>query len=96
MRRKDRVAALKEMADILEMAALSTDVVLAQKYAAMAWRISTKHRIRMPYIMRFMFCKKCKKFMRPGVDSRIRLCGGRPRTVRVTCLYCSHIYRKVL
>ncbi|MYJ28259.1 MAG: RNase P subunit, partial [Cenarchaeum sp. SB0672_bin_9] len=90
MKKRYREAALKRMSDMLEAAMLSSDIVLAEKYASMAWRTSTKHRIRMPYIMRFMFCKKCKRFIRPGVDSRIRLGGRRPQAVRITCLYCGH------
>ena len=95
MRKGRRAAALKDISDMLERAFLCDDPNLAERYAAMAWKASTRHRVRMPYAMRSAFCKKCKGFMPPGSGSRVRL-GGRPPALRVTCLRCGHIYRKIL
>jgi len=69
---------------------------LAQRQAKMARRISTKYRIKMPYEIRMNFCKKCKMFIAPGVSSRIRLGRSTLKSVRITCNYCNHTYRKVI
>ena len=50
-----------------------TDPELSQRQASIARRISTKYKIRMPYDLRIVFCKKCKSFIAPGLNSRIRL-----------------------
>ncbi|MDC8437742.1 MAG: RNase P subunit [Candidatus Nitrosotenuis sp.] len=69
---------------------------LAQRQAGMARRISTKYRIKMPYEIRMNFCKKCKMFIVPGVSSRVRLGRSTLKSVRITCNYCNHTYRKVI
>ena len=37
-----------------------TDPKLSQRQASIARRISSKYKIRMPYHLRMVFCKKCK------------------------------------
>lgn len=69
---------------------------LAQRQAHLAKRLSTKYRIRMPYEIRMNFCKKCKMFIVPGVASRVRLGRSTLKSVRITCAYCNHTYRKVI
>ena len=73
-----------------------SDPNLAEKQANLARRISTRYRIRMPYELRINFCKKCKKFIVPGINSRIR--NGRTplKSIRITCNFCEHTYRKVI
>ena len=84
-----------EMAGMIRLAVSAGEAPIAGWYARTAWRIATKHRIRMPYQMRMMFCKRCKSFIPPGYGSRVRL-GSGPRAVRITCRYCGHTYRKIL
>ena len=69
---------------------------LARRQAQLARKISTKHRVRMPYEIRMMFCKKCKMFVAPGVNARIRLGGCPVKSIRITCSFCGHIYRKII
>ena len=95
VRRRLRAEALDRMARMVRLAVAAGDGPAGQRYAGVARRMSTRHRLRMPYEMRMMFCKKCKTFIPPGSGSRVRL-GSRPRAVRVTCRRCGHIYRKVL
>lgn len=73
-----------------------TDPQLARRQAALARRISTRHKIRMPYELRIAFCKRCKSFIAPGVDSRIRTGRSHIRAVRITCRFCGHTYRKII
>ena len=76
--------------------AARADPGLAERYAFLARRISTRYRIRMPYDLRIVFCKKCKSFIAPGLNSRIRLGGTSPRAIRITCRLCGHTYRKIM
>lgn len=73
-----------------------TDPRLAERYACLARRISTRYRIRMPYQLQIIFCKRCKSFIAPGVNSRLRLGRSSIRAIRITCGLCGHTYRKIM
>ena len=73
-----------------------TNPELSQRQASLARRISTRHKIRMPYDLRLVFCKKCKSFIAPGINSRIRLGRVSVKSIRITCNYCGHTYRKII
>ena len=95
--------AIKEIAlermEILIKNAISnsvSDPQLASRQATLAKKISTKYRISMPYEMKMVFCKKCKQFIAPGVNSKIRMGRSSLKSIRITCGFCGHIYRKVI
>ena len=69
---------------------------LAQRQASLAKKLSMKYRAKMPYELKISYCKKCKSFIAPGVNSRIRLGRSSVKSVRITCNFCGHIYRKVI
>ena len=71
------------------------DPKLAQKQALTARRICMRFKISMPWQIRISFCKKCKQFIAPGIASKIRL-GSKPKSIRITCSYCNHTYRKII
>ena len=73
-----------------------TDPELYQRQASIARRISTKYKIRMPYHLRMVFCKKCKSFIAPGINSRIRLGRTSVKSIRISCNLCGHTYRKII
>ena len=73
-----------------------TNPELSQRQASLARRISTRHKIRMPYDLRIVFCKKCKSFIAPGINSRIRLGRASAKSIRITCSFCGHTYRKII
>ena len=73
-----------------------TDPELSQRQASIARRISTKYKIRMPYHLRMVFCKKCKSFIAPGINSRIRLGRASIKSIRISCNLCGHTYRKII
>ena len=73
-----------------------TDPELSQRQASIARRISSKYKIRMPYNLRMVFCKKCKLFVAPGVNSRIRLGRTSVKSIRISCNLCGHTYRKII
>lgn len=69
---------------------------LAERQASLAKRLSTKYRVRMPYELRMNYCKKCKKFIVPGFTARIRLGRSTVKSIRITCGFCNHTYRKII
>ncbi len=73
-----------------------TDPELSQRQASIARRISSKYKIRMPYDLRIVFCKKCKSFIAPGINSRVRLGRASVKSIRISCNYCGHTYRKLI
>ena len=73
-----------------------TDPNLSQRHASLARRISTKYKIRMPYHLRMVFCKKCKSFIAPGINSRIRLGRTSVKSIRISCNLCGHTYHKII
>ena len=73
-----------------------TNPDLSQRHASLARRISTKYKIRMPYHLRMVFCKKCKLFIAPGINSRIRLGRTSVKSIRISCNLCGHTYRKII
>ena len=90
--------AMERMQILLETAQSNArdDYPLAQRQARIAKKISTKYRLPMPYELKICYCKKCKKFIAPGINSRIRLGRGKIKAVRITCNFCEHTYRKVI
>lgn len=68
---------------------------LAEKQARLAMKIAMSLCLRMPYDIRQLFCKRCKKFIIPGVSARVRVGRSRIKGVRITCLNCMHVYHKL-
>ncbi len=69
---------------------------LAERQASLAKKMSMKYRVRMPYDLRMNFCKKCKKFIVPGFTARIRIGRSNIKSIRITCKFCNHTYRKII
>ena len=98
---KDRKAQAKELAreriEILLASALGEkDEEVAGRQAMLAKKISMRHRVRLPYSIRQLFCKKCKAFIVPGRTSRVRVGRSNTRALRLTCARCGHTYRRIL
>ena len=69
---------------------------LSQRHALLARKISMRHKVRMPYELRMVFWKKCKSFMAPGLNSKIRFGRTSVKSIRITCNFCGHTYRKII
>ena len=96
MKKPQKDLALQRI-ELLVRNALETaksDPELAQKQAMLAKKISTKFRVRLPYEIRQLYCKKCKTFIVPGINARVRIGRTNVKAVRITCLKCGHIYRR--
>ena len=73
-----------------------TNPELSQRYGQLARRLASKYNIRMPYGLRIVFCKKCKSFIAPGINSTIRVGRTPVKSIRTTCKFCGHTYRKII
>ena len=98
MKPRTRDIALERMQILIKNAISNArkDPQLSQRQALLACRVSTRHKIKMPYEIRMLFCKKCKSFIVPGINSRIRLGRTPVKSIRVTCNLCGHVYRKLI
>ena len=75
---------------------VKSDTTLAKQYIIRARNICMKYRIKIPYEITIFFCKKCKCFIAPCIDSKIRIGGSQIKSVRITCNLCGHIYHKII
>ena len=75
---------------------IQNDEKLSQSYARLARKIAMRVRIRMPYMIRQLFCRNCKEFIVPGFNSRIRIGRAKVKSIRITCMKCNHVYRKLI
>jgi ribonuclease P protein subunit RPR2 len=87
----------REHIDLLvEYALHEKNDLLSMKQARQAKKIAMHQRIRLPYEIRQLYCKRCKAFIIPGRSARVRVGRAKTRAVRITCLRCDHTYRKIL
>ena len=93
-----RQIALERMQVLIQNAISNarTNPELSQRQALLARKISMRHKVRMPYQLRMVFCKKCKSFVAPGINSKIRLGRSSVKSIRITCNFCGHTYRKII
>ena len=98
MRPEIRKIAIERMEILIESAISNSreNPKLAQRQALLARRISTRKKIRMPFHLRMVFCKKCKSFIAPGLNSKIRLGRSSIKSIRISCNLCGHTYRKII
>jgi len=76
----------------LAMKTLRENPKLAQRYIEIARRIAMRTRLHLPKEYRYFICRSCKRFILPGVNSRVRLQSRRDSHVAITCLICgSHM-----
>lgn len=66
------------------------DMKLAHKMVAIARKTAMKHKIRIPKHMQKRFCKHCYRYLKSGVNLRIRLAKKR---VIYYCLSCKRHMR---
>ena len=67
---------------------VNEDPELAQRYVRIARRIAMRTRLRLPQEYRSLICRKCKSFILPGVNCRIRIQQRREPHMVITCLNC--------
>ena len=62
----------------------------AHRCVDLAWKIGLRYNIRLGQMARDKFCRRCRSYLVPGRNVRVRLARG--RVIR-TCLECGHIRR---
>jgi len=60
------------------------DAKLANRYVSLARKIAMKYRVNIPTKLKRKFCKHCYSYLRPGVNSRVRLYKSK------VIIYCSN------
>ena len=83
---KQRVRILLDKAD----AVFNTNKSLANRYVTLARKIAMKFKTRIPSALKRRFCPHCYKFLRPGVNARVRLTKSK---VVYYCGECKHFWR---
>jgi ribonuclease P protein subunit RPR2 len=78
------------MERLLDLAA-GAEPEFSTRYVRLAWRLSTRHRVRMGPEMKARFCRKCFGYLKPGESVRTRVARGR---VVTTCLRCGAVRRR--
>lgn len=61
---------------------------LAQRYVDIARKVAMAVRLRLPREYRHQICRRCKSFILPGVNCRVRIRQRRESHVVITCLNC--------
>jgi ribonuclease P protein subunit RPR2 len=62
----------------------------SDRYAQLAWAISTRMRVRMPRHLKMLICKGCRCYL-PAGGTRVRL---RDKVMITTCLRCGRETRR--
>ena len=63
---------------------------LANRYVTLARKIAMKFKIRMPQEYKRKYCKHCYKYLRSGINARIRTRDGK---VIISCFECKKFIR---
>ena len=68
---------------------------LANRYTYLARRYAQRARIKVPIEWKKRICHKCKSFLYPGINSRIRMQSrkGKGSHISMTCLECNKTTR---
>lgn len=68
----------------------------AQRYVDLAKRIAMRVRIHLPNELRRRICRRCKGFLVPGVNCRVRIRQRREPHIAITCFRCGAVMRILL
>lgn len=87
--------ALKRIHILLMLAKeiINEDSELAQRYFQVARKIAMRTRLKMPKEYKSLICKKCKSFIMPGTNCRVRIQQKRQTHIVITCLNCNDCSR---
>ncbi len=88
--------ATQRVSNIIDTVLKSKDGSFSDQNVRLAKRIIEKYKIKIPFELKILFCKNCKKFIVPGNESTIRIGRSRLKALRITCKLCGYTYRKIL
>ena len=84
---KERIAILFGQAD---QSAKKGKIEYANRYVQLARKIGMRYNVRLPSNYRRKFCRKCKKYLHPGISSEQSQKKG---FMIIKCLSCSRIMK---
>ena len=93
---KDDAAALVAFLTESAVSLSHSNLELAKEQAALARKVKLRFNVRLEPSLRRFTCHGCKGLLVPGVNARVRLGHGKPPILRITCLECGRVNRKVL
>lgn len=91
-----KILAYERIEILIKNSLSDEDASISELQAQLAKKISQKFRLKLPYNIRQLYCKKCKKTIIPGRTSRIRVGRSKTKSIKITCLKCNHTYHKIL
>ena len=93
---KEEAAALVRTLTESAVALSHSDPAIAKEQARLARKVKLKFNVRLDPPLRGFTCRGCKGLLVPGVNARVRLGHGKVTIIRVTCLDCGRVNRKVV
>jgi RNase P subunit RPR2 len=93
---KEDAAAIVRLLTESSVKLASTDMELARRQADLARKVRLRFNIRPDSSLKRFTCRGCKSLLVPGVNARVRLGHGKPTIIRITCLDCGRVNRKIL
>ncbi len=81
---------IERLFTLAERRALQSDMELANRYIALARKLSMKYLVRLSSSQRRRFCHSCYRYLMPGKTCRVRT-GDRRLTI--TCQHCGAVMR---
>ena len=93
--REEATALVRQLTES-SVALAPKDLAMAKEQAALARRVRLRLNIRLEASLKMYTCRGCKSLIVPGVNARVRLGHGRPAVVRITCIECGLVNRKIL
>ncbi len=96
--RKPKAEAAEVAKKMLETAVSTAgrDLSLAKEQAELARKIMLKFNVRFDWSLKRFYCHGCKRLIVPGVNARVRITGRGQGALRITCLECGHVNRKII
>jgi len=90
-KKRERELAMERIVYLIERAEKfkEVDYELSRRYVELAWKISTRYRVRIPRELKMRFCKNCLYPYKAG-NFRVRI---NKSAVIVTCLNCMNVKR---
>lgn len=76
---RERISILFEQADLV----FKKNKLLANRYVSLARKIAMKTNIRLTKVQKKKFCNHCYSFLKPGINSRVRINNNK------LIIYCS-------
>src|SRR5688500_14964793 len=75
---------------------IDDDYELANSQAQIAKKIAKRLRLKLPYDIRQLYCKKCKRFIVQVFNCRVRISRSIIKVLRIIYLFCNNFYRKLI